>query len=96
MSETTRERRARLTEAMLSALAGTWRHQDELGLIEDPVHRINVLRGGCESFLAGDFDAMGDGLSLGLAFLSLAREAFILNGYDVVVARRREEGAEPS
>ena len=37
------------------------------------------------AFLAGDFDIAMDAVSLGLAFLTLAREALILHGLDVLV-----------
>jgi hypothetical protein len=81
---TTPARRAELTEALLRVLGKTWRANDQKGELDDPFHRIAVLRGGCESFLAGDFDAVMDAVSLGLAFLTLAREACILHGLDVL------------
>lgn len=82
---TTKERREQLTRVMLEALEATWRANDENGLLDDPTERIGIICGGCEQFLSGQFDAMGDGVSLGLARLTLAREALILNGVDMEV-----------
>lgn len=82
---TTKERRAHLTRVMLEALEATWRANDENGLLDDPTVRIGIIRGGCEALLSGQFDAMSDGVSLGLALLTLAREALILNGVDMEV-----------
>lgn len=90
MKQTTKERRAALTEAILEAVGKTWRSQEGRGELSDPDHRLGVLRGGCEHFLAHGFDG-GGALSLGLAFLTLARELFIVHGLDVWVRPGEEE-----
>lgn len=83
--QTTEERRAELTEKLLVVLGKTWRANDAAGQLSDPGLRMSILRGGCEQFLEGNFDIAMDSVSLGLAFLTLAREALILHGLDVLV-----------
>ncbi len=72
--------RAQQTEMILRALESTWKQQDETGVVRDAEHLQGILRGGCRQFLSGRFDPARDGVSLGLAFLSLAREALLDGG----------------
>lgn len=93
----TDDRRAELTRAMLKALELTWKVSDAKGDILDPTQRLDVLGGGCNAFLSGEFDPMGDGISLALAFLTHAREALILHGLELVIRpiEQQQEG-QPS
>lgn len=86
------DRRAELSKVLLLALEATWKATDESGQILDPAMRLGVLRGGCRAFLDGEFDALGDAISLGLAFLTLARESLILSGRTLEVKLEPAEG----
>lgn len=80
--------RAQKTAMILGALRKTWQQQEESSLVRNPEHLAGILRGGCEAYLAGDFDPAGDGLSLGLAFLTLARDAMLDGGeFEAIIAR---------
>lgn len=92
----TRERRASITRTMLDALDKTWKASDDKGDILDPETRLGILRGGCNAFLSGDFDPMGDGVSLGLAFLTWAREVMILSGYELIIRTVEPQEKQPS
>lgn len=72
--------RVEVTEMLLVALRQTWQMQDDARLISDEAHLRDVLRGGCQAFLSGQFDDATDAISLGLAFLSLARHALLEGG----------------
>jgi hypothetical protein len=77
--------REEMTESIFGALRDTWKYQDETGSVRDLAHLGGILRGGCSAFLAGEFDPARDGVSLGLAFLSLAREALLAGQYAAII-----------
>lgn len=83
--------RAEKTRMIWEALRKTWQAQDDSALVRDPAQLEDILRGGCEAFLAGDFDRYGDALSLGIAFLTLARDAMLDGGgFEDIFARGAE------
>jgi hypothetical protein len=77
--------RAAVSEMIFNALRATWQAQDDHGCVRDAAHLQGILRGGCAAFLTGDFDASTDGVSLGLAFLSLARDALLGGDFAAII-----------
>lgn len=78
--------REEMSEMIFRAMRDTWKHQDEVGSVQGAAHLDSILRGGCREFLAGRFDPARDGVSLGLAFLSLAREALLAGEFVAIIS----------